>query len=153
MSSIFRKLFKSKKINLCMDYLFRNFVLYTWCFPQTFLGVLLLIKLKIQGRILEISNHKEIMLIITKNSKIMGGISLGKFIFVNENRMKSDIILHEYGHTIQGYIFGPLYIILIGIPSELLVIRYHLSKNFTREDYHNSYPENWADKLGGVKKK
>lgn len=66
--------------------------------------------------------------------------------------MEEKILLHEYGHTLQGYFFGPVYILLVGIPSELLILRYHLDKNFTAKDYHNSYPENWADKLGRVKK-
>jgi len=135
-----------------MKCFYKNFILWTWCLFQTFLGILLYLKLKLQNRILKTENYNEICLVITKNSKKMAGISLGKFIFVNKSRNNLNTLKHEYGHTIQGYILGPFYIPLIGIPSILLVIRYHLDKNFTREDYHNSYPENWADSLGGAKK-
>ena len=51
---------------------------------------------------------------------------------------------------IQNYIFGPLYFLAIGIPSQILVLRYSLNKDFAKE-YYKHYPENWADKLGGAK--
>ena len=48
------------------------------------------------------------------------GVSLGKFIFVPKSAGKdpSEFLLnHEYGHTIQSLILGPLYLPLIGAPS------------------------------------
>ena len=63
-----------------------------------------------------------------KNSSM----SLGKFIFLTDspfayhpemrckytrNEMSERILVHEYGHTIQSMMTGPLYLIVIGIPS------------------------------------
>jgi len=41
-----------------------------------------------------------------------------------ENRIPDDEIeqrtlVHEYGHTIQSIILGPLYLLIIGIPSSI----------------------------------
>ena len=41
-----------------------------------------------------------------------------------ENKIPDDeipqrLLVHEYGHTIQSLIFGPLYLIIMGIPSTL----------------------------------
>ena len=77
------------------------------------------------------------------------GVSLGYFIFLQEH-YKSDTITHrhEYGHQIQSLIFGPLYLIIIGLPSGLSNLW-----NTAKDDYtYYNYPwERWADKFGGVK--
>lgn len=60
-------------------------------------------------------------------------ISLGLFVFVTSepyfvkkyegqlsvSECSSRLLVHEYGHTIQSLILGPLYLIVIGIPSTL----------------------------------
>ena len=58
-------------------------------------------------------------------------------------------VYHEYGHQIQSKILGPLYLILIGIPSLIgnLVFR---SFNIPKKYYYKLPWEWWADKLGGV---
>lgn len=51
-----------------------------------------------------------------------GGVSLGLFIFVNNSKSedwKSDAIIHEYGHTFQSLFLGPLYLLVVGIPSSI----------------------------------
>ena len=59
--------------------------------------------------------------------------SLGMFVFMTErlgtharvkNRMTHDelwqrYLVHEYGHTIQSLIFGPLYLLVMALPSML----------------------------------
>ncbi|MBP3921733.1 MAG: hypothetical protein J6D27_02085 [Ruminiclostridium sp.] len=64
--------------------------------------------------------------------KLSSSVSLGLFIFVSENypahyengrlvytkeEMSGRLLVHEYGHTIQSLIFGPLYLVVIGLPS------------------------------------
>ena len=48
-----------------------------------------------------------------------GGLSLGMFIFCGQDCLY--VRSHEYGHSIQNMIWGPLFIFAIGIPS---VVRY-----------------------------
>lgn len=53
------------------------------------------------------------------------GLSLGPFIFLHgpndpesaPAKVDAGLLVHEYGHTVQSLIFGPAYLIVIGIPS------------------------------------
>lgn len=77
-----------------------------------------------------------------------GSISLGCFIFVAN--ISDNLIMHEYGHTIQSLILGPLYILVIGIPSFIWAScfrKYRLKKKIS---YYSMYTEKWANKLGKV---
>lgn len=68
------------------------------------------------------------------------GLSLGLFIFVPENieiNKKYYIYKHEYGHTIQSLILGPLYLLIIGLPSLIWSKLYH--NNMTRNNKNNYY--------------
>ena len=60
-------------------------------------------------------------------------VSLGMFIFITDEpyfyeklkdtytkqELYNRLLVHEYGHTIQSLILGPLYLIVMGIPSTL----------------------------------
>ena len=73
-----------------------------------------------------------------------GGVSLGKYIIVNQ-WMPTKEIMHEYGHCRQSKYLGPLYLLVIGIPSLIWAI---FGKR--GDAYYTFYTEKWADKLGGV---
>ncbi|MDR0883641.1 MAG: hypothetical protein LBN05_03425 [Oscillospiraceae bacterium] len=78
-----------------------------------------------------------------------GGLTLGKYIFVGRGLIGSESLLeHEYGHTIQSLFLGPLYLLVIGLPSLTWA---QLFADYRREngiDYSDFYTESWADKLG-----
>ena len=48
-----------------------------------------------------------------------GAVSLGMFIFLfrDYGDRKERILKHEYGHSIQSKILGPLFLLVIGLPS------------------------------------
>ncbi len=71
-----------------------------------------------------------------------GGISLGNFCFVSKISAKMEtMVMHELdGHTVDSKIFGPLYLIVIGIPSFLNAIF-----GFTK-CYYDFYTEKLANK-------
>ncbi len=91
-------------------------------------------------------------------------VSLGMFVFVTKepyfyDRLKDEyskeelskrLLVHEYGHTIQSLILGPLYLIVIGIPSTLWGFSPNLCK--MRKDkqisYFSFFTESWANGLG-----
>lgn len=77
-----------------------------------------------------------------EGEKMQGGISLGPFSFVSKNLAKKPThVAHEVdGHTVDSKIFGPLYLLVIGIPSIL-----NAMFSFT-ENYYDWYPEKWANK-------
>lgn len=86
-----------------------------------------------------------------------GNVALGMFIFVNEpadGRARlaeyESTRIHEFGHTIQSIILGPLYLLVIGLPSGLWcalpVCRGYRERHGV--SYYRFYPERWANYLG-----
>lgn len=60
------------------------------------------------------------------------------------------LLVHEYGHTVQSLLLGPLYLIAVGLPS--LLWSYLPGAARKRKEggasYFSVYPENWANRLG-----
>ena len=87
------------------------------------------------------------------------GISLGNYIFLDVDGICDNItIKHEHGHQKQSLILGPLYLIIIGLPSIigniLNRIKYkYFRKHYDPDFYYKQPWEAWADKLGGVDRK
>lgn len=71
--------------------------------------------------------------------------TLGPFV-ITPFRVKDETLLHESGHSIQSIYLGPLYLLVVGIPSALLVSTKRILKK-DAEWYHSKYPEKWSDKL------
>ena len=86
-----------------------------------------------------------------------GGMSLSTHIFLpfenlTMSEYQTEYIKHEYGHTIQSRKFGPLYLLVIGLPS---IIWAGCFKNYRKKysvSYYDFYTEAWAIKLGDVKR-
>lgn len=79
--------------------------------------------------------------------KLTSGISLSTYYIIVRQNADSNTIKHEKGHTIQSLILGPLYLIVIGLPS---IIWAGLIYKYTNKSYCWFYTEAWADKLGGI---
>ena len=82
-------------------------------------------------------------------------VSLGKFIFISRNtgidRAYARYLLkHEYGHTIQSLILGPLYLPLIGLPSIIWNrLPYFRNRRYrTGQSYYSVIFERTASNLG-----
>lgn len=80
-----------------------------------------------------------------------GAISLSRHFRIFSKRLYNDSEArkHEYGHSVQSRYLGPLYLLVIGLPS-LLWAAWH-TYGTPRHDYYWFYTEKWANKLGGVK--
>ncbi len=135
-----------------MRRIFFEILQWTWCLPQTALGTLLFCILSISGRVRSVQSYRETWLVRCSQSKLMSGLSLGKWIFVTPRGDDEDTRKHEYGHTLQSYILGPLYLIIVGIPSEYWLVRSHFNEDI-RKTYRERFPENWADSLAGITKR
>ena len=85
------------------------------------------------------------------SSKMRGGISLGQYIIVNDKYKdyKGDTEKHEYGHYLQSRYLGPLYLLVIGLPSLLWAAWWNERRGVS---YYSFYTEKWADRLGKVKR-
>ena len=81
---------------------------------------------------------------------VLPTMSLGNYIFVDTMSSQKSI-QHEFGHSKQSDILGPLYLIVIGIPSLLHnIVHYLCSKIGIKWNYYSFYTESWANKLVGI---
>ena len=130
----------------------------TWGLPQTLLGAVYFL-LNIKGP------HSAFRGAISTTWKSKSSLSLGMFIFVSddpffyyadqrsrydENAFSRMLLVHEYGHTIQSLIFGPLYLLAVGLPSVAWSFFPFFVRKRAREEisYFSAYPERWANRLG-----
>ena len=131
-------------------------LLYLWQLPQHLLALTLYLILKLSCKVINVNGNKfcsERVIRVENNF----GVSLGNYIFLNTNH--SDTVLqHERGHSKQSLVFGPLYLLVVGIPSVVFCNLWDkvFHKNWTDEKrkqwYYNRYPEKWADMLVGIKR-
>jgi len=119
----------------------KTILLVIWQLPQTIIGIFLL-WFYCGSLVRRKSNDKYYVLY---SCNMPGGISLGMFVLINKKMFTSNTINHEYGHVKQSRILGPLYLLVIGIPSILWA---GFGKNGNA--YYTFYTEKWADRLGGV---
>ena len=130
----------------------RDFILCLWQLPQNLLaGVIILIY-----RATKLYSYMGSDIYTVKRF-FDSGISLGKYIIVQQDRATDDTIKHEAGHSIQSRWLGPLYLFVVGLPSIVRNIYDRLfHKNMLYYDrvkwYYSGFPEAQADKLGGVKR-
>lgn len=78
-----------------------------------------------------------------------GGVTLGKYIFICQDYTDKEItIKHECGHVKQSKILGPLYLIVVGLPSIIWAMTYKYTAPYN--SYYDFYTEKWANKLMGI---
>ena len=76
---------------------------------------------------------------------ILGGVALGRYVFIAvDNMMREPVYDHEYGHVRQSMYLGPLWLLVVALPSGIhcLICR--------AENYYHFYTERWANALGGI---
>lgn len=127
---------------------------WTWGLPQNLLGAALALLLARRSRF-RFRNA-----LVTRWSA-GGSMSLGMFLFLGcaaspsaspEERQSAEqrILVHEYGHSIQSLILGPLYLPVVALPSIVWanfppLRRYRRTKKIS---YYRMYQEAWANRLG-----
>ncbi len=111
-------------------------LLYLWQFPQNICGIIYRYYTKASYD-QTIENTK---IYKTNNTNV----SLGKYVFVSKYSTEFTL-KHEVGHTIQSKYLGPLYLLIIGIPSVCWLL---YRRTFCPHiNYYWFYTESWANKL------
>ena len=127
-----------------------------WQFPQHIIAYVIIL-----------INCKSIKLMVSKDGishylvdhLFDNAISLGNYIFLDsDGNFSYKTIKHEFGHQKQSLMLGPLYLIVIGLPSIIGNIIDRIKHKYFRRyydpDFYYKQPwEAWADKLGGVVRK
>lgn len=132
-------------------------VLWLWMLPQQLLGFFIcrLFKSSKKQKYLkfQIGNCIYTHVTIHEVPKLFhSAVSLGTFlIFDSRVCFSENSVRHEIGHTKQSLRLGWLYLPVIGLPS-LAGNIYSRIFHKTTDWYYSRFPENWADKLGGVQR-
>ena len=117
---------------------------WIWGLPQNLLGLLLLIYHRKDRR----SAYRGCVVI---HWGIGGSMSLGMFLFLgNDNDPR--VLVHEFGHSIQSMILGPLYLPVMGLPS-FAWCNLPPCRKLRKEkavSYYRFYPESTANFLGNL---
>ncbi len=118
---------------------------FIWQLPQTMVAFVYYLYLKWGEGILDTCTFQGTTVFIKRKSS--GSVTLGQHIFLSP-KATDNTVMHEWGHTRQSLILGPLYLIVIGIPS---IIWAAVHKTIAPgKSYYWLYTESWADRLGGV---
>ena len=121
-------------------------VLYLWQLPQNLLGLMFLLALRPEMRL-----NDSGLAIVYRSRRMRGGISLGRYVFLSWVQAGDrSTVFHELGHCRQSRMLGPLYLIVIGLPS--LLWAWLGDRIAPDKSYYWFYTEKWADRLGGVKR-
>ncbi|MGB8329170.1 MAG: hypothetical protein WCE62_03510 [Polyangiales bacterium] len=134
--------------------LLRRGLSLAWEAPQTALGAAMLGAEALRKRIVKIEVQDGRLVVESRGT----GISLGHIVFWSrENSRWHDLDFrnraHELGHTKQSRLLGWLYLPLVGLPSisrAAYALIYRETTGRQWAGYYAGYPENWADRLGGV---
>lgn len=128
-------------------YLIAFIVMFLWQLPQNIVGLFFWLFLR-PAKV--IGTH--LGCVVRTSFKMRGGISLGNFVFLRDSGypvlMTSLDVQHELGHCLQSIILGPLYLIVVGIPSLLWAATHTwIAPN---KSYYWFYTEKWADALMNI---
>lgn len=130
---------------------------WTWELPQTLIGALLLLFLKEKPlRIIYYADQK-----VYLYDRFNGGISLGYYTHLdwnakdhNNNTISEGLkrsIKHEAkGHGTQSKWLGPLYLLVIGLPSVIHCAIHNICGR--KWDYYLFYTERSADRIAGIER-
>ena len=131
-------------IKLIMKYI-RNLILFIWQLPQHIIAFIYFGYLVMMCKDLGIDSRYKQAIVIP--CIMRGAITLGDYVFVGLNSEYKETVKHELGHTIQSKILGPLYLIIIGIPSITYCGLRRLFPSLRKKNYYDFYTEKWANNL------
>lgn len=135
----------------------KNVLLWIWQFPQNIIGLFL-----------SLFSKKKKQYICNDGEKVTvyfmkffdAGVSLGNYIIIDtvwSNEELQSTINHEHGHQKQSRFLGWFYLPIVGLPSVSRNIYDRLAhkgkpSSWRVKWYYSRFPENQADKLGGVER-
>lgn len=131
-----------------MKHIIYRIIQWTWGFLQTFCGFLVYLT---QRKHPHYGFHGAV---VTNWHGHGGSLSLGMFIFLDidnprpQTSYENKLLVHEYGHTIQSLFLGPLYLLVVGLPSFIWASCFGKYRTRKHRSYYSFYPEKWANRLG-----
>lgn len=131
-------------MKLIMKYI-RNLILFIWQLPQHIIALIYFGYLVMMCKDLGIDSRYKQAIVIP--CVMRGAVTLGNYVFVGLNSEYRKTVKHELGHTIQSKILGPLYLIVIGIPSITYCGLRRIFPSLRKKNYYNFFSEKSANYL------
>lgn len=131
-------------MKLIMKYI-RNLILFIWQLPQHIVALIYFGYLVMMCKDLGVDSRYKQAIVIP--CIMRGAVTLGNYVFVGLNSEYKETVKHELGHTIQSKILGPLYLIIIGIPSITYCGLRRMFPSLRKKNYYDFYTEKWANNL------
>lgn len=137
------------KRNIVKDFFF-YVIQWTWGLPVNIVGGIAYL---ICTKVLKYRHQKFGYANIVYMPWNAGGLSMGLFIFVKDrgdepNPWSYNTRIHEYGHTWQCLLLGPLYYIVIALPSVIWCNCFQWYREKYKVSYYWLYCEAWANSWG-----
>lgn len=143
------------KLKILVNYYaqrFKDFLLYVWQLPQNIAGFLISRKAVARNSLIPLSFKVRVYWV---KGFFGSAVSLGQYIIIDEMFLNTEEGIqtekHEYGHSRQSMMLGWLYLPVVGMPSLVRNI-YARLRHKDGKWYYKGFPENWADRLGGVER-
>ena len=138
-----------KKKNLIKDILF-YLIQWTWGLSVNIVGGIAYL---ICTKVLKYRHQKFGYAYIVYMPWNAGGLSMGLFIFMKDsgeepNPWSYNTRIHEYGHTWQCLLLGPLYYVVVAIPSVIWCNVFEGYRKKNNISYYKLYCESWANNWG-----
>lgn len=121
-----------------------------WESEQALIGNTISHARNITGNVDNVEINHGTVLVNDNNSKNPGGMTWGPYINSNNMNTNTDLYDHEFGHTIQSRILGPLYTTKVAMPSGLSALYSYEIKDDSGEYHDNCWYEVWANRLANV---
>ena len=117
----------------------------TWGLPQNIIGLILYMK---NSGALRFRYRNAAVSLWNSHG---GSMACGMFIFLcPESAGSAYILRHEYGHTVQSLMLGPLWLFVIGLPSLIWNKKIYPRLPEEKRNYYRFYTERWANKISGL---
>ena len=114
---------------------------WTWGFPQSLVGLIIYLLNRDKP-------HETYRGCIVTHWDNGGSLGVGMFLFLGCDDPR--VRVHEFGHSVQSLILGPLFLPIMGIPS-FLWANLKPCRKLRKEkgvSYYKFYPERNANRLG-----
>ena len=131
-------------MKLIMKYI-RNLILFIWQLPQHIVALIYFGYLVMMCKDLGVDSRYKQATVIP--CIMRGAVTLGNYVFVGLNSEYRKTVKHELGHTIQSKILGPLYLIVIGIPSITYCGLRRIFPSLRKKNYYDFFSEKSANYL------
>lgn len=137
-----------------VKFVFCALVQWTWGIIQNVIGLVMFL-------VFLTNKHFVFRTSVVTCWKIPYSLGCGMFIFLNDteietysqevnSKMDYDLLVHEYGHCLQSILLGPLFFMVIAIPSIIWASVPYFERLRKRKglSYYYLYCEKWANRIG-----